>query len=242
MIYKVLIVEDEDHCYKSLKRLLDSREEFEIINLSQTIEGAIEAYNTFSPDLIFLDVELKDGNGFDFINAFENIETPIIFTTAHSTHDVRDFEEHAFHYLVKPILKSKFQDAIERFLALYAKSSLQISSKTKDQFQGEKIFLPTNSGKKGYSINSIESLRAKGSSSLVYLNTKDPLLITKPIKWFEDRLNFMPFMKVHRSYMVNINKITKISRGDFIEVTCEGGSTVEVSKQYKQAFLDTLKI
>lgn len=243
-MYKVLVVEDEQHCYKSLERLLNTQKDFKIIHHTRTVEGAIKAYHELSPDLIFLDVELEDGNGFDFINTFENIKTPIIFTTAHSKHAVRAIEERAFHYLVKPILKRKFLNALEQFINLQNTSShVQIHpNKNESYYQKEKIFLPTIDGKLGYNINTIESIRAKGSSSLVYFNTDEPIIITKPIKWFENKLNFKPFMKVHRSYLVNIDKILKISRGENIEVICEGGSSVEVSKQYKQDFLNALEI
>ena len=192
MIYKYLIIEDNPTAVQTLNLLMTDYEDFQATIVTCDLKEGIKAVLQHKPDIIFLDVELPEFSGFDFINTLRNHihELPdIIMNTAHEKYALSAVNENVLYYLLKPIDPDELFIALNRFRIKRAKVQKAITIKTQ----------------KGYSFLNFEDIfLMKSSSNYTYFYTKDlqNILISKTMKEFEPYLN-EDFLRVHKSYIVN---------------------------------------
>jgi len=191
-MYKYLIIEDNPAAAEALQLLMDDFEEFQgTVVVSQLKEG-IKAVLTHKPDLVFLDVELPDFTGFDFLRTLRNHlqELPeIIMSTAHEKYALNAVNEDILFYLMKPVDPDELLIAINRFRIKRARVQKAITVKTQ----------------KGYSFLSLEDIfLVKSSSNYTCFYTRDlqQVVVSKTMKEFEPYLQ-EGFLRVHKSYIVN---------------------------------------
>ena len=147
---RAIIIDDEEHCRNEIKALLLGHEDVDIIAEGDCVKSGIKQIQKYQPDLIFLDIEMPDGTGFDLINAFEEPNFQIIFTTGHNDYAIKAFKLSAVDYLLKPIEGTELINAIDRAKFLhgkkenFAKMDLLIKSLEKKEFT--KIAIPSMEG------------------------------------------------------------------------------------------------
>jgi two-component system LytT family response regulator len=236
---KAVIIDDEPLAIMIVKEYLQTYPEIEIAQECNDGFEGVKAIMQHKPDLIFLDIQMPKINGFEMLELIE--EPPaVIFTTAFDEYAIKAFESHAIDYLLKPYSKERFDKAVQKFLSANnnggkktAASNTQalLESAAESPSQNNRVVVK-NSGKiKIIPVDTINYLEA--ADDYVKIVTKEgAFLKNKTMAFFEKTLNPQVFVRVHRSFIVNINEISKLDvyEKDSYIATLRDGSKVSVSK------------
>lgn len=238
---KALIVDDEIRARTSLFNLIrEYCPQVTIAGMAENVNSALHAIIEHKPDIVLLDIEMPDQNGFQLLQHFENPEFEIIFTTAYSEFAVKAFEVSAIDYLLKPIEITKLQAAIEKVSQRQGENALPERVHTLRENlkvnQIRKIALPFSGGLEFVQIDDIYYLEAEGSYTQV-ITGKSKLLISKKIKEFEYLLSEdIRFFRIHRSYIINTKYISKYIKNDGTYLQMENGDSIPVARERKLHF------
>lgn len=238
---KAIIVDDEPNARSLLRNIIaDHCKGIEIIEEAADVKSAVKILNKNSIDLVFLDIEMPNENGFALFDYFENPTFETIFCTAYSEYALKAFEVSAVDYLLKPISISKLQVAIEKAIKQHGQNQiLQKITTLKDNLtvnQLQKIALPLADGLTFLKIEDILYFEAEGSYTHV-ITTSEKYLISKKIKEFDELLQGdSRFFRVHRSYFVNIQRIKKYSKKEGATLLFENQKVIPVAREKKSEF------
>ncbi|MEI9918841.1 MAG: response regulator [Bacteroidota bacterium] len=209
---KVIIIDDEPLARSMVKEYLQSYADVSIVQECNDGFEGVKAITQHKPDLIFLDIQMPKINGFEML---ELLDTPpsVIFTTAFDEYAIKAFEAHAIDYLLKPFAKERFDKAMQKWLA-----GRQSASPASTQTVIESIAQPEERNrivvKKGSNIvilpvHTIHYLEA--FDDYVKIHTKDGFYLKKKtMSYFEKTLDQNEFVRIHRSYLLNIQELTRI--------------------------------
>lgn len=249
MKLKVAIVDDEVACTNSLKLELEAYcPNVEIIQTFNSPDDAILFLNKESIDLLFLDIEMGNITGFDLLNKLKNISFDVIFVTAHDSYAIRAFEYSAVDYLLKPILKYRLIESIEKIekkvaqIASY-KSNFSLISNSYNSIQNKlpTIPIPTIDGLELINTDEIIYIEADGNYSLFYMkNPKEKYYVSKSLKEIESLLYGRNFIRSHNSFIVNLLYVKKYVKGNGGYLVLSTGQTVDVSRANKEKVMDAL--
>ena len=211
---RAIIIDDEPLARSVVKEYLESFAGIEIIaECNNGFEG-VKAINQYQPDLIFLDVQMPKINGFEMLELID--EPPaVIFTTAFDEFELKAFDTHAVDYLLKPFSKERFDKAIARFLdqAHLKKQQQQtnnlLQSTVELPGQAERIVIKTAGKIKIIPVHTIHYLEASDDYVKIY-TAEGSFLKNKTMAYFERSLPPDRFVRTHRSYIINVNEITRI--------------------------------
>ena len=210
-IYTAYIVDDEPLAIRSLRKKLEEFNEIEIVGESTKMQKAIREINECVPDILFLDIQLAEGTGFELINKL-NYSGKVIFITAFDEFAFRAFEVNALDYLLKPISDERLKDAINKI----KDENPGISLETKDEVikykYTDRIFIMDKNLIRFILLESISCISAARDYSFIETLDGKKNIIMRSMNDWESRLPHEHFVRVHRSYIVNINHIEKIIR------------------------------
>lgn len=234
-----MIVDDEIAFIKTMHILMESHPDFKIIGSARSVKEAVEKINKYEPDVVFLDVEMEDGTGFDVLKSIERKDFKVIFVTAFDHYAVEAFRFSAMDYLLKPIISEDLMMALEK-----VKSALE-NEKANYQFkvllenihslskERKKIVLKEMDVHHIVQLDQIIWCTAEGSYTQFFLAGGDSILVSKHLKEFEDLLSPNGFFRVHRSHLVNLNKIKRFERSEGGTLYMEEDHIVPVSVRKK---------
>lgn len=243
---KAIIVDDEEGARIILGALLEEYcPEIKIVKECSNVPDAVLAINKEEPDVVFLDIEMPEYNGFELINFFKKIDFEIIFVTAYSQYAIRAFEVSAIDYLLKPVDIESLQKAVEKvkgkrsFSDIQERLDLMKSVYAGDDIQ--RIALPLNEGLIFVDVADILFFEADRAYTIVYLKDKTKHLVSKPLRVFEELLENRPyFYRPHRSHLINLRYIKKYLRREAI-VEMDNNVSISIARNSKQEFEDLLK-
>jgi two-component system LytT family response regulator len=226
-------VDDEPLATEIVKEYLADYPQFEIVKVCHDGFEGLKALQTSKPDLMFLDVQMPKLNGFELLELVEDAPA-VIFTTAFDQYALKAFDTHAVDYLLKPFSKARFAKSIEKFLQLEQTVALKEMLESEERTHQEaalRVVLKVKNEIKIIPVPEIKYLEA--NDDYVNIFTKEgKFLKNKTLSYFEKSLPPDSFVRVHRSYMVNIAEITKIEpyekEGYLLKL--KGGESVPVSK------------
>lgn len=241
---KAIIVDDEAHCIDTLTiRLKDYCPDVEVIASCRSGTEGIEKINALNPDLVFLDIEMPLLNGFQMLEKFKTIPFSIIFTTSFDQYAIKAIRFSALDYLLKPV------DPKELIIAV-RKMQTQIKKPVPEQFDMllnrmqhkasvfNKIAIPTTEGYELLDSADIIYCEADDDYTRFYLKDKKKITATRILKEIEELLqDFLNFARVHHSYIVNMNEVSRYVRGEGGYLVMSDGSTVNVSRSRKDHLL-----
>ncbi len=245
-IIKAIIIDDEERARTTLSSLLkDYCKNVEIIESCSNVPEGVLAINKLRPQLVFLDIEMPEFNGFELLSFFREVDFEIIFVTAYNEYALKAFEVSAVDYVLKPVDIDKLQAAVEkaetRLNTFDMQNRLEVLKESFKNEQFNKIALPVADGLWFVDTTDIVYLEADGAYTEVWLRNGSKILVSKKIKFFEDVLDKRPnFFRSHRSYLVNINFIKKYNKSDNA-LTLDNGKTVVISRDRKSEFENQLK-
>jgi two-component system LytT family response regulator len=210
---KAVIIDDEPLARTIVREYLGTFKEVELVaECGDGFEG-VKAINEHSPELIFLDIQMPKINGFEMLELLDD-PPAVIFTTAFDEYALRAFEAHAVDYLLKPFSKIRFEKAMEKFLDQHKSSSKKdttplLETAAQSPAQNERVVVKIGGKIKIIPIGEIQFLEA--ADDYVNIHTAEGgFLKNKTMNYFEQLLNPNSFVRVHRSFMVNIQQITRI--------------------------------
>tara|TARA_R110002073_G_scaffold220418_1_gene380524 strand:+ start:4480 stop:5235 length:756 start_codon:yes stop_codon:yes gene_type:complete len=243
---KVILIEDEPAALNYLIEILTStyRGKLQILGTSDTVEGGIALIIDTKPDLVFLDIELKDGIGFEILNHFsENVNFEVIFTSGHIDYKEKAMDYFAFYFLSKPIQMEKFTRVIDRYLLKKTAFDFEKYLIFKNQLESERktIALPSSNG--NYIIIDLEELmycEADGSYTNYYTSTNKKFVSSSNLKKVESLLSNSSFYRIHRSILLNLKHVKKYKTNG--KITLSNNKTVTVSSRNKKGFFKILKL
>ena len=244
---KTVLIDDEIDSIRILQRLLEAYcPEVVVVGKADGVETGVHAIQTAKPDLVFLDIEMTQGNAFDLLNQLQPVNFQIIFVTAFDNYAIRAFKYSAVDYLLKPVDIDDLCAAVERVSQkIQGKSfidQMQVLLYNVETFHlsQQKMAVPTLTGLIFVAIRDIMRFEAKGSYTTIYLINGEQIMATRNIKEYEDLLPAVIFCRVHNSHIINLHKIQKYHKGRGGYVIMEDGSSIEVASRRREEFLRRL--
>lgn len=242
---KALIVDDELKSQSTLHKLLEMYcPEVEVIGFAHNVKTGIEAIEDLMPNLVFLDISMPDGDGFEVLERVKNRNFEVVFTTAFNDYAIKAFQFAALHYLLKPINYLELQSAVKR--CKQNNKDVDLNEKIKilcDSLSNhhQKIILPTSNGLRIIELSQILRCEADGSYTNFYLSDNTVLMVSKVLSNFEELLPSEIFCRVHSKHLVNLNYVSQYVKGRGGRIILTSGKEVEVSESKKKDFLKRLK-
>ncbi|HHH49634.1 MAG TPA: response regulator transcription factor [Saprospiraceae bacterium] len=211
---KTILIEDELNARNALKKMLQIiATDIDIIAETGFVNEALSLINALNPDLIFLDIKLEDGTGFDIIEKIKDPNFKIIFTTAYNEYAIKAFKVSALDYLLKPIdpfeLKTALQKTTTIIDAEKEYKTLLSVFKNNENEADKKIVLKTSNNRYIVYLKDIIRLEADGAYTL-FVTEKQNIIISKNLKYYQDLLDEKMFIRCHQSHLVNSKQIISI--------------------------------
>ncbi|PBQ30808.1 DNA-binding response regulator [Sphingobacteriaceae bacterium] len=233
----VILVDDEEKSLKNLSILItDHCPNIKIISTASNALEAVKEIMNEKPDLVFLDVQMPGYNGFDVLEQIKNTPVTVIFTTAHKDYAINALRKGAFDYLLKPIDSEELKSCIER-----AQEKIRKERGIMQSSSPNIIELSVKDGIIFVKQEQIIRLEASGSYTTFYLENNVKHMVSKSMKEYESQLDPSVFYRCHNSHIVNLKTVIKFvhNNGYFAELS--NGSTIEIARRNKDAFLQKLK-
>jgi len=220
---RTVIVEDDALVRTQFEKKLKKRysEKLDILSTAADVQSAVKIINELEPELIFLDIDLPDGTGFDVLNKIDT-KPSTIMTTASSEHGIEAVNRGVNFYLVKPVENKLLDEAVDKIENLIIKSQKHLSSY---------VSLSTSEGIFRLHIDDITYCKSDGNYSTFYTKNSKKIMISKPSKVASAKLKHAQFIRISQSIVVNINYISRLDKEGYLHV--KDGTTLRVSGSYK---------
>lgn len=244
---KAIIVDDEPHCCEVLSMLLEKYcPEVSVERVCYSAPEALELLSSTTARLVFLDIEMPHMNGFQLLEKLPAINFELIFTTSYDQYAIKAIRFSALDYLLKPIDREELQIAVRR-------AAQRLQSPLPQQFeillqkllqpasQVSRIALPTMEGLQLIPIDSIISCTSSSNYTILSMKESQKLIVSRTLKEIEEMLDEHTFLRVHHSYLVNLNEIRKYIKGEGGSLIMSDGSSVDVSRSKKEQLMKKLQ-
>ena len=248
MVLKSIIIEDEQASRDILKGYVEKYcDDVEVCGMADSVEPGLKLIHRYQPDLVFLDIEMPFGNGFDLLDKLEDINFDIVFTTAFSNYALQAIQVSASNYLLKPINIDELVEAVEKVKENRLKENHYLSTrilvenvKIENQ-QLHKIVLPTLEGFEVITVRDIIHCEAEDNFTRFKLNDGKQKLICRNLKYYQELLSDFGFIRVHKSHLINQNYVVKFRKGKGGTATMKNGDEIEISATRKKDFLEVFQ-
>ena len=247
MKYKSLIVEDEVLNRDFLKNLLkEFCPQIELAGTAKNVEEAVTFINEQKPDIVFLDIELQSGTGFDILQEVTEHNFQVIFTTAYDHYAIKAIRFSALDYLLKPINFEELQQAVAKAInniELNAKDNkleMLIKNLQRPKVDDFSISLSTSDGVEYVPLTQIIRLEAKGPYTTFFMKKGQQLMVCKNLKEYEMLLSDHGFFRLHNSYIVNLKEVKKMIKTDGGYAVMNDDSTIAISPKKRDQFIELM--
>ncbi len=253
-VIKTILVDDEPRGLATQKKLLEMNcPEVEVIACCSSADEAKQQILSLNPQLIFLDIAMPGKSGLELLNEFEEIDFEIIFITAYNNFMTQAFHFSAVDYLLKPVDDDLLIQAVKR-----ASLRIQRSYKEKDAdnqhietflyninnrnvAQKMKLCISSIKGFRVVEIQDIIYCEASSNYTNFYFNNRSSLCASKPIHEYEELLKDSHFVRIHKSYLINIEHIKEYVRGEGGSIMLSNGNELDVSRRKKDLLMTRMK-
>ena len=256
MKLRALVVDDEEFARKNLTMLLEEYcPEVEVIGEASRKDQAKAIIESSSPDVVFLDIRMPSGaEGFELLEEIENKDFLVVFVTAFKDYAIRAFNASAVYYLLKPIdieelklavdklkdTKKVYQEDPENYNT-YFDSLKELSHNLLNNKQSNRIAISHTKGLKIVDDNTITHLEANGNCTMIYFEDGTRYLDTRTLKVYENLLNPEKFCRVHKSHIINLDRLLEYVNEDGHFAVLKGGLRVPVARNRVTEFVKMLK-
>ncbi len=245
------IIVDDEKAGRDLLRIMLTKHcpQIEVIAEASSVEQGVKTIQEHNPDLVFLDVEMNDGTGFDILTSLPNPTFAAIFVTAYNQYATKAFKYSALDYLLKPVDEQELMDAVKK--AQESRSEKDLKQQiTRFMEQYKPSLAQSSSGKLGISsldgyefidISTILRCEADGKYTTCFLTGGQRIVSSRSIKEFEEQLTEHHFFRVHHSHLINLKFIKKYYKGRGGYVIMHDEASVPVAERKKDEFLNCLQ-
>lgn len=245
-IFRTLLIEDERLAREELKSLLKDFMEIEIVGEARNGSEALEMIKKLSPDLLFLDINMPEMNGFEMIKHLEEIPQ-VIFVTAYDEFALKAFDVNALDYLLKPVDPIRLQEAIKKLSnseeEFNSHSDAFLASKDRTLTLEDKVFIKDGEKCWFIELRKIRMLESDGNYVKVYFDSSRPLLL-RSLNSFEERLDARFFFRANRKFIINLQWISSIENwfNGGLRVELMEGEKVEISRRQAIRFKEVMSL
>ncbi|MCW3077326.1 MAG: response regulator transcription factor [Bacteroidetes bacterium] len=239
---KAIIVDDEEKCRITLKRQI--QEHCPAVSIEALCDSALSAEKAlikYNPDLVFLDIEMPFKDGFSFLEKHNNASFRVIFTTAYNHYAIKAIRFAALDYLLKPIDADELILAVGRFKKeIRNEQSLELLLANIKSNSSSRLGIPTLEGLQMVEVKTISKCVAYDCYTELILNNGKQMVASRLLKDFEEILSEYNFLRIHHSYIINLNEVNRYVKGEGGYVVMNDGSTCEVSRRKKAELMRKL--
>ncbi|MCB0471627.1 MAG: response regulator transcription factor [Flavobacteriaceae bacterium] len=240
---KTVLVDDEINALEALEWKLNRYiEDIQIIKCD-TPQKAIQIIEKEKPDLVFLDIEMPEMDGFTMLQQLSNKNFDLIFTTAHDEFAIKAIKVSAIDYLLKPVDKDELIAAVEK--VINSRKGNQLEEKLHSLFsnlneKNDKISISADGKIYVLDRDQVVMLKSDKSYTTIYLDNNKSLMVSKTLKEVEKKFNFPEFFRVHNSYLINMNHVKEYLKSMGGELVMSNGMSASISRNKKNELLEKL--
>lgn len=241
---RAIIIDDEAHVRESLTDMLKLHcPNAKVVGQAEGVKSGLKAIQTLHPDLVLLDIKMKDGTGFDLLEQLENIDFKIIFITAFDQYAIKAIKFSALDYLLKPIESIDLKNALDKADKISQKevntqlNTLANNLQTDDQSK-KKIILKTFDNVYLVKVKDIVYVASDGRYSTIYLESGEQVIVSNTLKHYDELLRDFGFYRVHKSYLINLEHIHRFEKAEGGYVILEGAVKVPVASRKREELLE----
>lgn len=212
---------------------------------ASSVKDGVKLIERIDPDLVFLDIKMPDGTGFDLIEQLEQVNFKLIFTTAYSEYAIKAFKYSAFDYIVKPIVPDDIKASLSRIINAPEKDQgLRVNALKENMFSGDEashtIALPEMNGFAIVKVADIVRCEGERNYSRIFFKNGYETLVSRTLMEFENLLVPYGFCRIHRSHLINLGNVVRYQKTSGGLVEMNSGESLKVSPKYKDELLDRL--
>jgi len=216
---KALVIDNEAHIREDVREKLETyfKDEILIVGEAEGVDSGIKAIAKYNPDLLFLDIHMDDGNGFDLINQSNKKDYEVIFITGFDQHAIKAIRVGALDYIIKPVDNDEFRAAVQKAIQNYEKENhleklIEISSEYFKGAEKKRVILKTTDTVYAIYEDDIIYCRSDGNYTTFYTQQMEKIVVSKPLKQIEEILSDTIFIRCHQSYIVNKKHVIKYNK------------------------------
>jgi len=241
---KAIIIDDEKKGREILSKLVhDYCSGVDVLAMAASADEGYELIRRHAPDLVFLDIEMPGGSGFDLLGRFEEPAFHVIFTTAYDGYALKAIKFHALDYLLKPVDIDELRaavDHVQRISSPAAPGRYNELIRARRLEQDNRIALPVREGLVYVTVSDIVRITSDGGYSTFFVADGNQYIVARNLKDYEDLLPADLFFRVHKSHLINVRKVKKYLRTDGYFVEMSDGSIIEIARRKKDEFLQIM--
>lgn len=244
---KALIIDDEKRTRELIAKLIDSFDlGIETFPIGESVSTGLDAIESIKPDLVFLDIQMPDGTGFDLLKLVPKKTFEVIFITAHEEFAIKAIKFSALDYILKPIDPEELRKGIERAIESFKNSSVkgdtqfEALSSNIQPTQKRRLVLKTQESIHVVDLDKIIRCEADRNYTSFFLVDQKKILVSKTLKDYETLLTGHNFLRVQQSHLINLDYVERFDKGDGGSVIMKDGSEVPLSPAKKEIFFKIL--
>ncbi len=243
-----ILIDDDNNLRKGLRVMLERfAPDIKIIGEAESVKTGIVAIETLQPQVVFLDIHMADGTGFDILEQITKTKAHIVFITAHEQYALKAFKFSALDYLLKPVDPEELKKAIVKVKEILNTNNsfdhidllLENIRKKVDHFK--KIALPNNDGIHLYEIADIIRCEARDNYTEFFIKNSKPVLTSKTLKEYEDLLMDHGFERIHQSHLINLAFLKSYMKNDGGYVIMADNANIPIAQRKKERLVELLK-
>ncbi len=237
---KTLLVEDKAYIRKGLVNILQTIDtKVEVIGECASVKDALVVTNACKPELIFLDINLTDGNAFEFLEQVEHLDFKVIFITAYEEYALKALKSGAVDYILKPVDIDELTAALKKVKLLPLAEQQQQIKTVKQIWNNDdtNLILSLHDSFQVINLNELLFCESDKGYTTFYCNDGKKYVVSKTLKEFEEQLTASNFVRPHQSYIVNLKFIDKYEKSGAIHL--KNGKKIPVSSRKKEHFVST---
>lgn len=242
---KTILIDDEMHCLKTLEILLKEYcANVQVLEKCSDPVMGLKAIEMYKPDLVFLDIEMPQMNGFEMLDRLPQVNFALIFTTGYDQYAIKAFHFSALDYLLKPVAPKELINAVkkveeQRHFPMPEQFEMLLKKINGINNGFNKIAVPTAEGFELIPAADVVYFEADDNYTHIFLKNKNKIVACRTLKKIEEQIqDYNIFVRVHKSYMVNLNEVVRYVRGEGGYLVMSDNSSVSVSRTRKDSLLN----
>lgn len=243
---KALIIDDEQRTRELIAKMIDS---FDLgitaIPAGENVKSGLLAIEEHKPDIVFLDIQMPDGTGFDLLKAIPNKDFEVIFITAHEEFAIKAIKFSALDYILKPIDPEELRAAVERALEGMSQQKetpqFEALQNNINPTQKKRLVLKTQESVHVVDLDNIIRCEADRNYTSFYLTEGKKILVSRTLKEYETLLTGHSFLRVQQSHLINLNFVERYDKGNGGSVVMKDGSEVPLSSAKRDIFFQIIE-
>ncbi len=243
---KAIIIDDENKAVSFIQSVIvEYCEEIEVVKTANSARAGKLAIETFEPDLVFLDVEMPNGNGFDLLESLDQINFDVVFITAYDHYAIKAIKYSAADYILKPIDVEELVSSVKAILKQKEERNelpdYNILFENLKTTAPIKLAIPTGKGMEYVNTTDIIRIEADRSYSNVFLTDKTKILVSRSLVEFHELLLDRNFFRSHNSHLINLEHVKAYARQDGGYIEMIDGSNVSLARSKREMFMERMK-